>query len=76
MPKISQLINVEQLLQYLDDDREWIQLVAPNDAWDHFAEFPADSRLLEPFLKFKIHCLEAISKDIIRISIIDDKEEK
>lgn len=67
-------ITVEQLLNYFDSSSELIQIVDPlTGSWDHYAEFPSDSCLLDPFLHFTIDSIGAVSEDVIRISIENKK---
>lgn len=70
----AQRITVEQLLNYFDSDSELIQIVDPwRGDWDHYAEFPSESCLLDPFLHFTINSIGAISENVIRISIENKK---
>ena len=66
MPK--DLITLAQLRQYLDSEKEFIQIADPR-CWDTYATVPANSFLLGPFLDWEIDQLGMIDENIIRISI-------
>ena len=62
------LITLRQFIQYLDpESSEEIQVAY--EEWDTFDSFWAGSKLLEPFLDYKIQSLGAIAPDIFRVLI-------
>ena len=62
------LITLRQFMQYLDpESSEEIQIAY--EEWDTFDSFWVGSKLLEPFLDYKIKCLGAIAPDIFRVLI-------
>ena len=71
-------ITLRQLLYYLTED-EFIQICSGHDGWDEFIEFPAKSKLLEPFKDRRIICLGVEGKEdedtaVIRVEIAEEGE--
>ena len=73
MPKDQ--ITLRQLLQYLKSENEYVQ-ISDGYEWEIYSEFRASSYLLEPFLDWYVIDLEAIDRDIIRITIRKEKEKE
>ena len=71
-------ITLRQLLYYLTEG-EFIQICSGHDGWDEFIEFPANSKLLEPFKDRRIICLGVEGKEdedtaVIRVEIAEEGE--
>lgn len=61
-------ITLGQLLQYLNNQTEIVQIVEGSD-WNKYSDLPADSMLLNPFYDYWIIELEAVSTDVIKVAI-------
>ena len=73
--KTARNITLRQLLYYFTEG-EFIQICTGHDGWDEFIEFPATSKLLEPFMDRRIICLGAEEYQeeraaVIRVEIAD-----
>ena len=73
MPKDP--ITLGQLLQYLTEDCEVIQIMDGGN-WGAYAECRANSYLLNPFLDYKVRCLEAMGEDCIRVELLKPENNK
>lgn len=73
MNDIINPITVRQLLQYVNCENEAIQIM-DGDSWDCYTEYRVNSFLLKPFLDYQIVSLGAISDGVIRIEILNSKE--
>lgn len=62
------LITLSQLLQYLNNQTEIVQIVEGSD-WNKYSDLPADSMLLKLFYDYWIIELEAVSTDVIKVAI-------
>lgn len=61
-------ITLGQLLQYLNNQTEIVQIVEGSD-WNKYSDLPADSMLLKPFYDYWVIDLEAVSIDVIKVAI-------
>lgn len=67
-------ITLGQLLYYFTEG-EFIQICTGHDGWDEFIEFPATSKLLDPFKDRRIICMGAEELEgaaVIRVEIAED----
>lgn len=62
---MSRNIQLKDILAYLDQGDDTIQVVTGNREWDDYEELNASSELLIPFRDYYIWCIGAAKSDIM-----------